>query len=262
MTNVFVSTSWDDEHRTGLRVAELLSRNGLRGTFYVPTGQLGRASSFSASDLQSLSGAGFEIGAHTISHPILPEISAQQRNREITECKLVLEDVLGSEVTMFCYPKGRFNQDVVRAVQRAGYAGARGTQMLSSSAGFDSYCMPITLQAYPHRRSNYVRNLVRCKAGRALLQSIPDLLSFENWLQLGKARFERVLREGGVWHLFGHPWEIEKLGLWSQLEEILGYVGNREGVHYVTNAELLKMLKSESPVPDEARATGFRAGIN
>jgi peptidoglycan-N-acetylglucosamine deacetylase len=262
MPDVFVSTSWDDEHRTGLRIAELLSRNGLRGTFYVPTGQLGCDSFFSRSDLRSLSGSGFEIGAHTISHAILPETSAQQRDREITECKLVLEQILGSEVTMFCYPKGRFNQDIVRAVQRAGYLGARGTQMLSSSTAFGRYSMPITLQAYPHRRSNYVRNLVRSRAGRALLKSIPDLWSFENWLELGKARFERVLREGGVWHLFGHSWEIEKLGLWSQLDEIFGYVANRRGVHYVTNVELLKLLKGESPVPNDATATASRARIN
>ena len=41
MPRVFVTTSWDDEDRSGLKVAQLLSRNRLPGTFYVPTGRLG-----------------------------------------------------------------------------------------------------------------------------------------------------------------------------------------------------------------------------
>jgi peptidoglycan-N-acetylglucosamine deacetylase len=162
---------------------------------------------------------------------------------------------------MFCYPKGRFNRDVVRAVQRAGYAGARGTRTLSSSLNFDRYSMPVTLQAYPHRRSNYVRNLVRLRAGRALLRSIPDLWRFEGWLQLGKSRFDRVLREGGVWHLFGHPWEIEKLGMWPQLEEIFRYVGNRPGVRYVTNAGLL-LLNAHLLGSDEKQGNPSRVRVN
>ena len=107
--------------------------------------------------------------------------------------------------------------------------------------------MPTTLQAYPHGRSNYVRNLARLGAVRVLLQSIPDLVRFQDWLELGKAKFDRVLRKGGVWHLYGHPWEIEKLGLWAQLKEMLEYVSNRGGVQYVTNGRLLDVVRGAAP---------------
>jgi hypothetical protein len=46
-----------------------------------------------------------------------------------------------------------------------------------------------------------------------------------SWLELGKRLFDVVLENGGVWHLFGHSWEIERLGLWGDLGEILDYVG-------------------------------------
>ncbi len=245
MPNVLVTTSWDDEDRGGLKVAELLGRNRLLGTFYVPTARLGRDSCFSATDLRTLSAAGFEIGAHTVSHAILPELSSEELDREVGECKAVLQQILGTEITMFCYPKGRFNGQVVSAVQRAGYGGARSTQMLCSSGSFDRFAIPTTLQAYPHRRFNYVRNLIRRGAIGALLKSAPDLIWFEDWLRLGKARFDRTLSEGGVWHLYGHSWEIEKLGLWPQLSEMLEYVSNRSGVQYVTNGQLLALAKGE-----------------
>ena len=243
MPNVFVTTSWDDEDRSGLKVAELLSRHGLRGTFYVPTGRLGQESCFTAEDLRTLSASGFEIGAHTVSHAILPDLAPKELDREVSDCKSRLQEILGAEVTMFCYPKGRFNREVVSAVRRAGYGGARSTQMLNSSATFERFAIPTTLQAYPHRRSNYVRNLLRLRAGGALLRSIPELISFSGWLDLGKARFDRVLRQGGVWHLYGHPWEIEQLGLWPQLNQMLEYVSGRANMQYVTNGKLLSFAK-------------------
>jgi peptidoglycan/xylan/chitin deacetylase (PgdA/CDA1 family) len=247
MPRVFVTTSWDDEDRSGLKVADVLNRHGLCGTFYVPTGRLGRDPFFTAADLRTLSVAGFEIGAHTVSHAILTEVAPEELVHEVGDCKVALQQILGTEVTMFCYPKGRFNAEVVCAVDHAGYRGARGTQMLISSTAFDCFAIPTTVQAYPHRRSNYVRNLIRLGAFGALVQSVPDLIGFDGWLELGKKTFDRVLRQGGVWHLYGHPWEIEKLGLWGQLEEMLQYVSNRSGVQYVTNGQLLESVMGRAP---------------
>jgi peptidoglycan/xylan/chitin deacetylase (PgdA/CDA1 family) len=247
MPRVFVTTSWDDEDRSGLRVADMLNRHGLRGTFYVPTGRLGNDPFFSPADLRTLSAAGFEIGAHTVSHAILTEVGPEELKHEVGDCKGELQRILGAEVTMFCYPKGRFNAEVMSAVEHAGYRGARGTQMLASTSAFPRFAMPTTVQAYPHCRSNYVRNLIRLGAFGALFESVPDLIGFDGWLELGKKRFDRVMRHGGIWHLYGHPWEIEKLGLWEQLGEMLQYVSNRSGVEYVTNGQLQGLVMGSVP---------------
>jgi hypothetical protein len=60
-----------------------------------------------------------------------------------------------------------------------------------------------------------------------------------SWLELGKRLFDAVLEKGGIWHLCGHSWEVERLGLWEDLREILNYVGRREGVSYVPNCALV-----------------------
>jgi peptidoglycan/xylan/chitin deacetylase (PgdA/CDA1 family) len=255
MPRVFVTTSWDDEDRTGLKVAESLRRFRLAATFYVPTGKLGQGHSLAAADLRTLAAAGFEIGAHTVSHAILTEVGPDELAREVGDCKATLQEIVGAEIGMFCYPKGRFNRAVVKAVERAGYRGARGTQMLASAAAFDRFAMPTTLQAYPHRRSNYARNLVRLGALGALLKSVPDLIGFQDWLRLGQVSFDRVLRNGGVWHLYGHSWEIEKLGLWDRLNEMLEYVSGRNGVEYVTNGELLDAAKGDVRATSEVVQT-------
>lgn len=251
MPQVFVTTSWDDDDRSGLQLAELLSAHGLPGTFYVPTGRLGRDLLFTGGDLRTLSAEGFEIGGHTVTHAVLTQLGPGQQSREVSACKNTLQQILGREVTMFCYPKGRFNAQVMSVVQRSGYRGARGTQMLSCGGSFQRFAMPITIQAYPHSRSNYVRNLVRLGALHALLKSSLDLVQFTDWLSLGKKLFDRVRRQGGVWHLTGHPWELEKLQLWPQLQEMLQYVSHQSGVQYVTNGQLLASLYGETPAGSE-----------
>ena len=240
---VVVTTSWDDDDRSGLKIAKLLRSKHLPGTFYVQSGRLKEGTHLTAPDLRGMAADGFEIGGHTVSHRLLTDLDLPDLVREVGECKQVLQDATGREVTSFCYPRGRFNAAVVREVKRAGYHGARSTLMLSSGKEFDRFEMPTTVQAYPHRRMNYVRNLVRLQAYPALLKSATDLLRFEGWLQLGKMMFDRVLRKGGIWHLYGHPWEIERLNLWSQLAEMLDYVANRSDVTYATNGQLFSPFK-------------------
>lgn len=236
---VVVTTSWDDDASSGLDIAHLLGERGLPGTFYVPTGQLGETSRFNRRDLVALAGDGFEIGGHTVSHRILTQLNPNDLASEVGGCKKTLEQILGREVTTFCYPRGRFNSAVVSEVERAGYRGARTTRMLCTGTKFSPMKMPTTIQAFPHRRVNYVRNAARLSGWTELAKSSLDVVFFQDWLHFGKSLFDRVLATGGVWHLYGHPWEIEKLNLWPQVKEMFDYVAHRENVEYLTNAQLL-----------------------
>ncbi len=58
---------------------------------------------------------------------------------------------------------------------------------------------------------------------------------------MGKMMFEEALREGGIWHIYGHSWELEELGLWDQLEALFSYVADRPNVIYATNSKVLEL---------------------
>jgi peptidoglycan-N-acetylglucosamine deacetylase len=237
-----VTTSWDDGDPQDLRIANLLRSRDLPGTFYVPIrGYLGRRT-LAAADLRALSSEGFEIGAHTVSHKSLPGLSPKQLEHEVRACKQILEQTLCREVLMFCYPNSRYNTEVIRQVQNAGYKGARTARMLSLRADFLPFEMPTTLHAYPHLTTGYLRNLGRARNIPGLLTYITRLSRFKSWVDLGKQLFAQVLEHGGVWHLYGHSWEIEQLGLWTELREILDHISHRRDVTYVTNAQLLSLL--------------------
>ena len=70
------------------------------------------------------------------------------------------------------------------------------------------------------------------------------LTSYFSWVALAKATFDHVRQSGGIWHLWGHSWEIEKYGMWNDLEEVLSYIANREDILYLTNGEVIKRFAS------------------
>ncbi len=66
--------------------------------------------------------AGWEIGAHSMTHPDLTAIDPDRARWEIEESKKRLEDDLGVEVVSFAYPGGDVDERVKRLVRRAGFA--------------------------------------------------------------------------------------------------------------------------------------------
>ncbi len=68
--------------------------------------------------------AGHEIGAHTVTHPALAEISPERARAEISDGKKMLEDRFGIAVRHFCYPYGSYDARVRDLVAEAGYATA------------------------------------------------------------------------------------------------------------------------------------------
>lgn len=75
----------------------------------------------SAEQLQELHCAGWEVGAHTLTHPSLPRLPIEQARHEIAGSRHALQQLLGAEVHSFCYPYGDLNEQVVQLVREAGY---------------------------------------------------------------------------------------------------------------------------------------------
>lgn len=223
----------------------------MRGTFYVPIKPFKSRPSLVAADLSSLALEGFEIGAHGFAHEDLTRLSSEELARVVALCKQTLEGILGAEVSMFCYPGGRFNGNVVHRLRLAGYRGARTVRMLATGLDFQPFEMPTSLQVYPHSRTTYVKNTAKARRVGRLYDYLTRLSRGNAWVELGKKLFDRVVREGGVWHLYGHSWEIDQLGLWGDLGKMLDYVCKRDGVVYIPNGKVLGYLRRQTKAPQQ-----------
>jgi peptidoglycan/xylan/chitin deacetylase (PgdA/CDA1 family) len=65
-----------------------------------------------------------EIGAHTVSHPRLPELALAAQQREIRGSRDFLAEVLGRRPTSFAYPHGLQRAATRRIVRESGFARA------------------------------------------------------------------------------------------------------------------------------------------
>ena len=219
----YITTSWDDGHPLDLRVAELLARYGLQGTFYVP--RTADTSTMTATQLRDL-GSAFEIGAHTVHHVDLTAATDQQVREELVEAKAWIEATTGASCPMFCPPKGRFSRRHLPLVREAGYLGVRTVELLSidlprREAGL--LLMPTTIQAYPHGWLSYARNIVKRGAWANLWRFVLHGRS-SDWTTLARSYLDLVLDQGGVFHLWGHSWEVEHTNQWRRLEEVLRHL--------------------------------------
>jgi phosphatidylinositol alpha-1,6-mannosyltransferase len=101
---------------------------------------------FDTESVRTLHSQGFDIGAHTVHHPILNECTLAQARAEIGDSKDELESIIGGRVHSFAYPNGRPNEDYrlehVRMVQSLGYTSAVTTSNGVSTRHSDIFQLP------------------------------------------------------------------------------------------------------------------------
>lgn len=96
--------------------------------------------------VRNLDAHGIEIGAHTISHPILAGLDDDTAQEEIRGSKRDLEAMLGKSVRLFAYPNGKAGKDYdarhVRMVREAGFEAAFTTEVGVVCSRSDRFQLP------------------------------------------------------------------------------------------------------------------------
>jgi hypothetical protein len=235
----FITSSWDDGHPLDLRVAEMLGKYGLRGTFYVP--MMAETETMLTFQIRQLAQA-FEVGAHTLYHTVLTSANKQDAWEEIIGSKAWVEDITGQPCQMFCPPRGKFSRRHLKLVRTAGYLALRSVEM--GSLDFPKHqrgvmLMPTTVQTHPHGVSFYA-NMLKRVALRNLWQYITHGRS-NDWPKLARRFLNRAIHRGGVFHLWGHSWELEETGQWQRLDELLRFMSEFAGqVPSLTNGQVCR----------------------
>ncbi len=235
MKKVIVTTSWDDGHKLDMRLARLLEKYGLKATFYISPEdrEFVADDRLSKQDIKKLH-ENFEIGAHTMTHPLLPQIETNVAKQEILSSKKWLEELVGHQLSSFCYPAGEYSAEHVKMVENAGFMYARTVRRFSWSEPKKLLEASTTVHAYKHWSDAFLilwfAKLNPAKFYKYLM----------NWDQLAIALFDYVQKSGGVFHLWGHSWEIDANEDWARLENVFRYIAHKPDVTYMTNKELVR----------------------
>jgi len=120
--------------------APILHRRGVPATLFVPSGYVGRVNEWDARggallgrplltwhELDALPDE-FEIGAHTQTHPRLPELDAEQAVSEIDGSRTDIARELKRVPSSFSYPYGATSVALEAAVAQLGFSCACGVR--------------------------------------------------------------------------------------------------------------------------------------
>ena len=239
MKEAIVTTSWDDGHPLDLRLAEMLSKYDIPATFYIPVERVKRGC-MNTGEIQEIS-RGFDIGGHTYNHVHLPLLSVRDAEREIVDSKVKLEEITGKGLTSFCYPYGEYNARITSIVKAAGFLGARTMRSLTRRID-DPYEMGTTIYANDWWFAPYVRHSLLSRDLRLLSFMVRNNLFFKGWNDIAVGTLNFVMENGGIWHLWGHSWEIDSNDDWRKLEAVLSLVSSLAKLAIkVDNSQLLMM---------------------
>jgi len=196
---IVLETSWDDGGILDLKIADLLEKFGLKGTFYIVCDWVGKEGYLTWDNIKDLDKRGFKIGSHTTSHPMDMKILYDDHLfAEINVSKDIIENVLGHSIDTFCYPRGRADERVMGLVAEANYVTARGTGKPGIITIDNKFYLPGTIHIF--QRPEY---------GKASI------------IDFSRQVFEKLNKDGGYCNIFGHSAEINKNNLWGVLETVL-----------------------------------------
>jgi peptidoglycan/xylan/chitin deacetylase (PgdA/CDA1 family) len=140
-----LAVTFDDGYRSVKELAEpILTRLGVPATLFVPTDWIGREEPMAWpgidewigsewedelrpmnwDEARELEASGWEIGAHTCSHPHLTTCDDEALRRELVDSKRICEERLGSPCPSIAYPYGDVDARVMAAAHDAGYSAA------------------------------------------------------------------------------------------------------------------------------------------
>jgi hypothetical protein len=193
----------------------------------------------------------FDIGAHTMNHVFLNSCGDETGRSEIADSKKWVETVTGKPCPMFCPPGGKFSDRRLSQIIAAGFKAIRTVEMMSvapPSMHHGLLVMPTTLQAHPHSASVYIRNILK-RRGRNLWLYITQGRE-PDWAKLAERLLRTVIARNGVFHLWGHSWELESSQQWSRLDDVLKMMSElRQGAPCLTNWQAITALHCDQPTP-------------
>jgi peptidoglycan/xylan/chitin deacetylase (PgdA/CDA1 family) len=189
-----VALTFDDGSETdSTAAAPILRQAGFGATFYLTTGWLGRPGYLSTAQIRELTGQGFEIGCHSMTHSYLDGLIDKDLRREIADAKDQLEQIAGVPVYHFSCPGGRYDNRVAKVAKAAGYRTVATSRIQANSGNTDPFTLGrvailrgLRIEKFAHicqgdalprlRRQGAVRQAAKQVLGNSLYDRLREVL--------------------------------------------------------------------------------------
>ena len=223
-----LTLSYDDGVVQDIRLIGILDKYGIKGTFNINTGTYlaenavreryyGRLKLSEAKELYINSG--HEVAVHTLTHPFLERLKADEVLTEVLEDRKNIEAQYGTLARGMAYPFGTYSDEVIDLLARCGIAYSRTTKPTFNFKFPENW---LALHPTCHHREAKLMELAK--------QFVEEKSRYacDNWL----------------FYVWGHSYEFDDKDNWNVIEEFAEYVGGHDDIWYATNIEIYDYVKA------------------
>ena len=142
-------------------------------TFFIVTDWLGTPGYLTEQQVRDLSDSGMQIGSHSKSHPNFLTITPEERLDELRGSKLILENIIGKEISTFSFPHGFCDMACTQAVFAANYS-----ICCTSAHGVSSRANPVVSRnsINAHTSLNRIEKILRASLIQRVLWYFEDII--------------------------------------------------------------------------------------
>lgn len=220
-----VTFSYDDGVLQDERLIQIFRKYNLKCTFNINSELLGVEAQLTIRDKQinhtkiqpedvKKMYEGHEVAVHTLTHPRLPMLDADEIIRQVEQDRMNLSRLVDYEVKGMAYPCGGVNNDDrVAAIIKAN-TGVKYARTITSSGQFD-------LQENLYRFNPTVYHL-----------------KFDELFQYGEKFIDLKTDTPQLYYIWGHSYEFDIDHTWEKFDEFCKMISNRDDIFYGTNSEV------------------------
>lgn len=201
--------SYDDGQVFDRRLVALFNQYGLKATFHLNSGILGRDGFVAKEELPTLY-EGHEVACHGVFHEYPTHLAKEHLVQEFYQDRLNLEAYTGRIVRGCSYAFGEYDDHVTAVLKSLGIVYSRTVE---STGGFR---VP----------QDFLRWTPSCHHNDAFDGKLVELF-------LNKPDYRRL----PLFYIWGHSFEFEREGTWDKMEQLCDTLSGQEDVWYTTNID-------------------------
>lgn len=222
-----ITFSYDDGVLQDKRLIEMLDKYGLKCTFNINSGFLGKSGSLVREDVTVAHCKprvcetraiyeGHEVAVHTIHHPQLTKLSTRKVIYEVEDDRKALSDIVGYDVVGMAYPcstEASQNDRVVSLLQR--FTGVQYSRNTISTYNFEPQ--------------------------KDLLRFRPTLhhTEWDDLFRLGEEFVSLKAETPKIFYIWGHSYEFDISNDWARFEDFCRLISGKRDIYYGTNKDVL-----------------------
>ena len=242
-----VTLSYDDGVRADLRLADILDRYGMKGTFNINTHDLGKdnPNKTTVAEMKDLLERGHELAVHGDHHLAPGVVSPSVGIIDALDCRRSLESCFQRIIRGMAYP----NSGIRYFCNGSDYAAVRGylsqigiAYARTLGGDNDSFMLPTDFYAWMPTAKH---------TNPALMEWTDKFLSLEESKIVPPNKYPRLF------YVWGHSYEFDNADNWDVIENFCARISGKEDTWYATNIEICDYVTAYNSMQVSAEGDRF-----